>query len=251
VVFRQMKVGAWCRVDPAGPTTRSRGFWPTVPGVQRLIGWPYAASSDAATGIEPTMTLLILGLILFLGVHSARVFAEPWRQGFIARRGEMAWKGVYSGVALVGIVLLSIGYGQARQQPVVLWPSPGWTRHLAALLTLVAFVMLAAAYVPRNHVKAALKHPMVLGVKVWAFAHLVANNTLADVLLFGGFLVWAVLSFRAARGRDRAAGTVYPAGEWLRTAIVVFVGVGAWAAFAMKLHLSLIGVAPFVVRSAG
>jgi uncharacterized membrane protein len=120
-------------------------------------------------------------------------------------------------------------------------------RYAAALLTLVSFVMLAAAYVPKNHVKAALKHPMVLGVKVWAFAHLISNNTLADVLLFGGFLLWAVLSFRAARARDRAAGTVYPAGEGLRTAIVLLVGVGAWVAFAMKLHLVLIGVAPFVV----
>jgi uncharacterized membrane protein len=196
------------------------------------------------------MTLLILGLILFLGVHSTRVFAEPWRRRFIAQRGENVWKGLYSVLALAGIVLLSIGYGQARQQPVVLWGSPTWVRHAAALLTLVSFVMLAAAYVPKNHIKAALKHPMVLAVKVWAFAHLFANNTLADLLLFGGFLLWAVLSFRAARGRDRAEGTVYPRGEGLRTAIVVAIGVGAWAAFAMKLHLSLIGVAPFVARSA-
>lgn len=196
------------------------------------------------------MTLLVLGLILFLGVHSARVVAEPWRQRFIAERGEMAWKGLYSMIAIAGLVLLVIGYGQARQQPMVLWGSPTWVRHVAALLTLASFVMIAAAYVPKNHIKAALKHPMVLGVKVWALAHLIANNTLADLLLFGGFLVWAVLSFRAARARDRAAGTVYPAGIGLRTAIVLLLGTGAWVAFALKLHLALIGVAPFVVRSA-
>jgi uncharacterized membrane protein len=194
------------------------------------------------------MTLLVVGLILFLGIHSTRVFAEPWRQRFIAERGEGVWKGLYSVASLLGFVLLCIGYSQARQQPVVLWGSPSWVRHAAALLTLLSFVMLAAAYVPKNHLKAALKHPMVLGVKVWALAHLLANNTLADVLLFGGFLLWAVLSFRAARARDRVNGTVYPPGEGLRTAIVLLIGVGAWVAFAMKLHLVLIGVAPFVTR---
>jgi hypothetical protein len=120
-----------------------------------------------------------------------------------------------------------------------------WTRHLASLLTLVAFVLLAAAYVPGNGIKAKLHHPMVLGVKVWALAHLLANHTLADLLLFGGFLVWAVLSFRAARARDRAAGTVYPPGTPARTAIAVVVGLVAWAVFAFWAHGAWIGVRPF------
>jgi uncharacterized membrane protein len=118
-------------------------------------------------------------------------------------------------------------------------------RHLGSLLTLVSFVFLAAAYVPRNAIKARLHHPMTLGVKVWALSHLLANHTLADVLLFGGFLVWAVLCFRAARARDRAAGTVYPAGTAAGTAITVAVGLGAWMVFAMWLHGPLIGVRPF------
>jgi uncharacterized membrane protein len=118
-------------------------------------------------------------------------------------------------------------------------------RHLASLLTLVSFVFLAAAYVPRNAIKARLHHPMTLGVKVWALSHLLANHTLADVLLFGGFLVWAVLCFRAARARDRAAGTVYPAGTAAGTAITVAAGLGAWMVFAMWLHGPLIGVRPF------
>jgi uncharacterized membrane protein len=102
-----------------------------------------------------------------------------------------------------------------------------------------------AAYVPGNAIKRAIGHPMVAGVKVWALAHLLANGTLADVLLFGTFLAWAVLSFVAARRRDRAAGTTYPAGPGSRTAITVVVGLVAWAVFAFALHRPLIGVAPF------
>ncbi len=191
------------------------------------------------------MTILILGLVLFLGTHSARIVAEGWRDATIARVGPGVWKGAYSLVALAGFVLIVWGYGLARQAPVVLWTPPVATRHVASLLTLVAFVMLFAAYVPRNGLKARLKHPMVLSVKVWAFAHLLSNGTLADVLLFGGFLAWAVLDYRAARQRDRAAGTVYPAGTLAGTAATVAVGVAAWALFAFWLHAAWIGVAPF------
>ena len=191
------------------------------------------------------MTLLVLGLVLFLGIHSSRVFAEGARQRFIARRGAGAWKALYSIVSAVGLVLLVWGYGQARLEPVVLWGTPLWVRHLASLLTLAAFVLLAAAYVPRNAIKARLGHPMVLGVKAWALAHLVSNNTLADVLLFGGFLLWAVLSFRAARARDRAAGAAAVPGQAAPTALTVVVGAAAWAAFAFWAHGAWIGVRPF------
>jgi uncharacterized membrane protein len=191
------------------------------------------------------MTLLILGLVIFLGVHSTRIVAEGWRTQMLARLGEGGWKGVYSLLSLVGLVLIVYGYGQARMDPTVLWGSPVWVRHLAALLTLLAFILLAAAYVPGNSIKAKLRHPMVLGVKVWALAHLIANNTLADVLLFGGFLVWAVLSFRAARGRDRAAGVVPTAGRAGPTVITVVVGFIAWAVFAFWAHAVLFGVRPF------
>ena len=191
------------------------------------------------------MTLLILGLVIFLGAHSTRIFAESWRGAQIARLGANGWKGLYSVASLIGFVLLVWGYGVARQEPVPLWTPSIGLRHLGSLLTLVSFVFLAAAYVPRNAIKARLHHPMTLGVKVWALSHLLANHTLADVLLFGGFLVWAVLCFRAARARDRAAGTVYPAGTAAGTAITVAVGLGAWMVFAMWLHGPLIGVRPF------
>jgi uncharacterized membrane protein len=190
------------------------------------------------------MTMLVLGLVLFLGVHSVRIVAEGWRGRVIGRLGEGPWKGLYSLVSIVGFVLLVWGYGLARQQPVVLWTPPRGMAHLAALLTLVSFVLLAAAYVPRNQIKARLHHPMVLGVKVWALAHLLANGNLADVVLFGAFLLWAVLSFRAARQRDRAAATVYPAGTAAGTAAAVAVGLVAWAAFAFWAHERLIGVGP-------
>jgi uncharacterized membrane protein len=191
------------------------------------------------------MTLLVLGLVLFLGIHSSRVVAEGARQRFIAQRGANAWKGMYTVVSVVGLALIVWGYGQARQEPVVLWGSPLWVRHLASLLTLASFVLLAAAYVPRNAIKARLGHPMVLGVKAWALAHLVANNTLADLLLFGGFLLWAVLSFRAARARDRAAGVMAASGQASRTAVTVVAGLLAWAAFAFWAHGAWIGVRPF------
>jgi uncharacterized membrane protein len=191
------------------------------------------------------MTLLILGLILFLGVHSVRIFADGWRSRQIAQRGEGAWKGLYSVASLVGFVLIIYGYGQARTEPVVLWTPQLWARHLAALLMLFSFILLVAAYVPKNGIKSWVHHPMVLSVKVWAFAHLLANHTLADLLLFGSFLVWAVLDFRSARQRDRAANTVYPPGTLGGTIGAVVGGLIAWAVFAFWAHSFLFGVTPF------
>ena len=191
------------------------------------------------------MSALILGLLMFLGMHSARIFAEGWRSQVIAQRGPGAWKGLYTVVSLVGFGLIVWGYGQARLAPQVLWASPTWTRHLAALAMWLSLVLLVAAYLPGNGIKARLHHPMVLAVKVWAFAHLLANNTLADVVLFGGFALWAVLDFRSSRQRDRTAGTVYPAGTIGATVATVVLGTALWAAFAFWLHTLLFGVRPF------
>ena len=188
------------------------------------------------------MTLLILGLVLFLGVHSVRIVADGWRTRMRKRLGEGGWKGLYSLLSLAGLALAIWGYGLARQNPVVLWAPPVAMRHAASLLTLAAFILLAAAYVPRNALKARLHHPMVLAVKVWALAHLLSNGNLADVLLFGGFLLWAVLDFRAAR--DRAQGTRYPTGTLAGTATTVVLGSVAWAVFAFWAHALLIGVSP-------
>ncbi len=191
------------------------------------------------------MTLLLTGLLLFLGVHSVRIVAEGFRTRQIARLGESGWKGLYALASIAGFALIVWGYGLTRQQPVVLWTTPVWLRHAAAPLTLLSFVFLAAAYIPGNGIKTRLHHPMVLGVKVWAFAHLIANNTLADLLLFGSFLVWAIFGFRAARTRDRAAGTTYAAGTLSRTLATLAIGAVAWAAFALWAHGAWIGVRPF------
>jgi uncharacterized membrane protein len=194
------------------------------------------------------MTHLILGLTLFLAIHSVRIFADDWRTRTIARVGEGAWKGAYSLLSLAGFALLVWGYGQARIAGIgsmVLYDPPVFTRHIAGLLMLVSLVLIAAAYVPGNHFKAALGHPMLLGIKLWAVAHLLANGRLADVILFGAFLAWAVADFVAARRRDRAARTVYPVGQTMRTALTVAAGAGAWVALVLGLHLWLIGVPPF------
>lgn len=191
------------------------------------------------------MGVLLLGLVLFLGVHSTRIVAEGWRSRMVARLGEGPWKGLYSLLALVGFVLVVWGYGLARQQPVVLWTPPRGMAHLAALLTVPAFILLVAAYVPRNAIRARLHHPMVLGVKLWALAHLLANGTLADVVLFGAFLLWAIFDFRAARRRAPQAGTSPAGSSGVATGLTVVVGLAAWAAFAFWAHAWLIGVRPF------
>lgn len=187
------------------------------------------------------MTWLALGLALFLGIHLTRAVAPRWREARIARLGAMGWKGFYTVVSLTGFVLILWGYSLARQQPVVLWPSIRGMNHGAAALMLVAMVLMAAAYVPRNHFKAKLQHPMTLSVKVWAFAHLIANNTLADVMLFGSFLVWAILVFRAARRRPAPAIAAPTA---VGTAATVVVGAALWAFFAFWAHAAWLGIAP-------
>jgi uncharacterized membrane protein len=187
------------------------------------------------------MIWFILGLALFLGIHSTRAFADGWRAATIARIGEGPWKAIYSVLSIAGFILLAWGYGQARQQ-LPLWDPPAFMRHVTALLMLPVFVLFVAAYVPRNGIKAKVHHPQVLSVKLWAFAHLLSNGNLADVLLFGGFLAWAILSFTAARKRDRAAGKVYPAGTVQGTIACVITGLAIYAAFVMGLHAWLIGV---------
>lgn len=190
------------------------------------------------------MAILLLGLLLFLGVHSIRILADGWRGAMVARLGLQRWKGLYSLLSIAGFVLLIVGWGRAKAGAVSLWSPPAWTAHLGALLTAVAFVLVTAAYVRGNQIQAALHHPMVLGVQVWAVAHLLANGTQLHLVLFGSFLVWAFLSYLAARRRDRALGTAYPPGALPRTLLTVAVGLGLWALFTFYLHERWIGAAP-------
>ena len=191
------------------------------------------------------MTYLLAGLLLFLGVHSVRLFADGWRTQVLHAWGAGTWRAGYSLLSLAGLALIVWGFGLVRQTPVQLWSPPNGMRHLAALLTLLAFVLLAAAYVPGNQIRARVHHPMVAGVKLWAFAHLLANGNVGHVLLFGTFLGWAVLNYLAAKRRDRRDGRVYAAGKAGATGITVALGVAAWMAFTLWLHGWLIGVRPF------
>jgi uncharacterized membrane protein len=200
------------------------------------------------------MAWLILGLVLFLGAHSTRIFAENWRQAILERLGEKAYKGAYTLVSLVGFGLMVFGFDQVRWDSPLLWAPPVWVKHAAALLMLLSLVLLASAYTPRNAIKVKLHHPMVLSVKVWALAHLLANPRLADVVLFGAFLLWSVLNFRAARQRDRLAAAATETGaeaavpgpevSAAATWRAIGIGVVVWAFLLSRGHTWLFGVSP-------
>ncbi len=190
------------------------------------------------------MLMLLTGLLLFLGAHSIHLLAPAWRTRMMARLGTGPWKGLYSLVSLAGFVLICFGYAAARQSPLVLWLPPLPLRHVAALLMLPALILLLATYLPRNGLRARLHHPMLLATKLWAFAHLLANGMLHDVLLFGSFLLWAIAAFAVARRRDRAAGRVYAPGTTRATVITVAAGAVVWGLFVAGLHALLFGVAP-------
>jgi uncharacterized membrane protein len=201
------------------------------------------------------MALLILGLVLFLGAHSTRIFAENWRQAVLERLGEKAYKGAYTLVSLVGFGLLIYGFDQVRWDSPVLWGPPVWAKHAAALLMLLSLILLACAHAPRNAIKVKLHHPMVLSVKVWALAHLLANPRVADLVLFGAFLLWSVLNFRAARKRDRlaaafaqekgeASAVTAPEVSMAATWRAVGIGVVVWSILLSHGHVWLFGVSP-------
>lgn len=219
------------------------------------------------------MTLLLCGLFLFIATHSIRIVAEPLRTALVMRLGEWPYKGLLSLVSLLGFWLMLTGYAQASLESVVVWTPPVYLRHITWLLMLLSSVLLVAAYVPRNHVKHKLKHPMVLSVKVWALAHLLANGQAHQMVLFASMLVWAVLSFRAARQRDAlaahtsntpdehtsdapdahatpVASTHLPPANALASAITVLVGVALWAALLWHFHAQWFGVSPLGAMAA-
>lgn len=191
------------------------------------------------------MLILVVGLVLFLGMHATRIPNDQRRSGMIARFGKNKYRTIYTVVSIIGLVLVVYGYGQARLEPVFVWSPPAATRHIAALLMLFSMILLAASFVPSNHLKAKLQHPMTLSVKLWAFAHLIANGSLADIVLFGSFLVWAILTFKSARKRAVPMGFTGEGPTKVGTLMTVVVGVLAWLIFAAWLHLHLIGVSPF------
>lgn len=189
------------------------------------------------------MVIFIIGIILFLGCHSVRIFAEPWRTRMIHQLGEKNWKGLHTLISLFGFILLIIGYEQARQNTIIIWQPPVFLTHLAVLLNLFTFILFASSAPNNNVIRLKLKHPMILGVKVWALAHLLANGSLIDLILFGSFLIWAVLDFRSARNRPSPSEVIHVA-SFKATLITIFSGVTVWLAFLLGLHQWLIGVSP-------
>ena len=186
------------------------------------------------------MIILLLGLVLFLGAHSVSIINEPWRNRMVSKMGEVPWKGVYSLISIIGFVLIIWGYGLARADSVVLYSPPVWLRHVTMLLLLPVFPLLLAAYLP-GRIKTTTKHPMLAATKLWAFAHLLANGTLADVLLFGAFLAWAVVDRISLKRRKQRPLPAAPASK-ANDIIAVVVGLALYAAFIVWLHGWLIGV---------
>lgn len=191
------------------------------------------------------MLYLIIGLILFLGAHSVEIFSSTLRANAVARMGERPWKGLYALISIVGFILIIWGYGQARQDPILLYAPPVWMRHLSALIMLPVFPLILAAYLP-GRIKAALKHPMLAAVKFWALAHLLSNGMLADVVLFGSFLAWAVADRISFKRRVMRPIHTAPPGK-MNDVIAVVAGLAIYVAFVLWLHLWMIGVSPLPV----
>ena len=187
------------------------------------------------------MALLVAGLMIFLGVHSIAIVAPEARARALARLGEGAWKGTYALISLIGFLLIVYGFGLARQSPVVLYTPPHWMRHVTFLFMLPVFPLLIAAYLP-GRIKTATKHPMLAAVKFWACAHLLANGLLADVLLFGGFLAWAVMDRISLKRRPQSIRTA-PPGRF-NDVIAVVLGLVLYAFFIGWAHVRLFGVSP-------
>ena len=188
------------------------------------------------------MIWLVLGLVIFLGMHSVSIAAPAWRDAQVAQRGEKPWKGAYTVVSIVGFVLIVVGYGLARQSPIAVYDPPSWGREVALVLMVPVFPLFIATYLP-GRIKAIAKHPTLVAVKLWAVAHLFANGNLADVLLFGGFLAWAVadrISMKKRVQRPIPGAPPRPANDL----IAIVVGLVVYGVFVTWGHQWLIGVSP-------
>ncbi|HEV7306712.1 NnrU family protein [Ensifer sp.] len=194
------------------------------------------------------MAILVLGIILFLGLHLVRVVAPGLRAGVIERNGKGTWMAIYSILSLIGLCLIIYGFGQSRSETGILYDPPVFLRHIALLLMLFAFILLAAGFLPAGRIAVAVKHPQVLSIKVWALAHLLANGETSSVLLFGSFLAWAVILRISLKRRERAGERVLPVFKSATNDVLaVVIGLVAYGLFVWKLHEWLIGVAPVVM----
>lgn len=192
------------------------------------------------------MTLLIIGIALFLGIHSTRIFFEPIRVWAINTFGAGAWRAIYTILSVVGLILVVVGFRPAEASAGVVWVPYFAFLHVSALMTLLAFIFVASAYLPAGRIKANLKHPMTFGVAIWAVAHLLINGMSHEVLLFGSFLIWSILVLIAALRRDRQMKLLFIAGPVRNDLLAIVIGTAVWAVFAFYAHEWLFGIAPLV-----
>jgi uncharacterized membrane protein len=194
------------------------------------------------------MLFLVVCLALFLLTHLLKVFAPQFRARMIAKIGEGPFKGLYSLVSLVTLGLVIYAFGQARQETGMLWYPPVWMSHIAVTLMLPAMICLIASLIPAGHIATKTKHPLILSVKIWALAHLLANGETSSILLFASFLAWGVVMRISLKRRERAGEKVirpFVSGRYDLVAIVG--GIVLWGAFILKLHEWLIGVQPIAM----
>ncbi|MBB3655108.1 putative membrane protein [Rhizobium sp. BK650] len=191
------------------------------------------------------MTLLIIGIVLFLGVHLVRVVAPDFRRSMIASLGETGWRAGYSIASIGTLVLLIYGFGQARQVTGMLYYPPVWMAHITVALMLIAMICLVASLLPAGHIATKTKHPMVLSVKIWALAHLLANGETSSVLLFAAFLAWGVIMRISLKRRERRGEITlrsFVSAKYDLYAVII--GAVVWALIIWRVHEWLIGVAP-------
>lgn len=186
------------------------------------------------------MTLLIVGVVLFLGIHSVGILGL--RERMVATLGEGPWKGLYSLVSIAGFVAMVYGYGAARATTTLVWVPPTWSRHLALTLMIPVFPLLFAAYAP-GRISRALGHPMLIATAIWALAHLLANGMVHDLVLFGAFFVWAVADLVSYRWRATRPLPGAPPGP-LNDVVAIVAGLATYAFFVLYGHVWLFGVAP-------
>jgi uncharacterized membrane protein len=207
------------------------------------VGPHYVAltvNANAQMGDLDSMAILVLGIVLFLGIHSVRILVPDFRNAQIAQRGEGAWKGIYSLISAVGLGLIIWGYALARLDAAFIYELPTWMKHVNLLLMLLAFISMMVSNIPAGKLKPLLKHPFLLSVKLWAFGHLLANGDLASLILFGSFLVWAIWDRIAVKRRGDSGATV--SGPIKNDIIAVVSGVALYVVFVVKAHEWLIGV---------
>jgi uncharacterized membrane protein len=190
------------------------------------------------------LAIMILGLAALLGTHVFTTRRAP-RADLIARIGEGPYKGLYSLVSLIGMALVFYGYAQYRASGWIdVWHPPAFTRHLAVALILPSFVCMAAAY-SRGHIQRILKHPMLVGVKLWATGHLVANGDLGSIILFGSILAWAAFDRISLKRRSDPGAPPIPGGGWPRDVVAVVAGLGLYLFFGLWFHPHVVGVPTF------